>query len=182
MTVRIRSQQTIAGLPALDVRSFFRHVKGWHANTFGKKWMMRYLNLRDRKAAQVIRGLIREGYVVRNGNRDDENAFEFTNMGFSLVRASGAKRITRTTAAEALQALERVRAMNENARFLYTVKAVVVFGSYLKNIGELGDLDLSGQLKSRIADAQQRVTKELEHARQLRSLILPLHRSTDVSA
>jgi hypothetical protein len=31
---------------------------------------MRYLNLHDRKATQVIRSLIREGYVVRNGKCD----------------------------------------------------------------------------------------------------------------
>ena len=165
MTVQIRHQQTIAGLPAFEVRSFFRHVNGWHANAFGKKWMMKYLNLREREATQVIRSLVREGYVVRNGKRDDENVFEFTDLGSSLVRASGAKRITRTTAAEALQAfMVRVKAVNENSRFLYTVNAVVVFGSYLKNVGELGDLDLAVQLKSRIADAEQRVTKELEHA------------------
>jgi predicted transcriptional regulator/predicted nucleotidyltransferase len=166
MTVQIRSQQTIAGLPAMEVRRFFRHVKGWHANAFDKKWMMKYLNLRERKATQVIRSLIREGYVVRNGKSDDETTFEFTDLGSSLVRASGARRITRTTAAEALQAfMARVKAVNENPRFLYTVTAVVVFGSYLKNVGELGDLDLAVQLKSRIADAEQRVTKELEHAR-----------------
>jgi len=141
-------------------------VKGWHANAFGKKWMMKYLNLRERKAAQAIRSLIREGYVVRNGKRDDETAFEFTDLGRSLVRASGARRITRTTAAEALQAfMARVKTVNENPRFLYTVSAVVVFGSYLKNVGELGDLDLAVQLKSRIANAEQRVTKELEYAR-----------------
>jgi hypothetical protein len=81
------------------------------------------------------------------------------------LRASGTGRITRKTAAEALQAfMARVNAVNETPRFLYTVNAVVVFGSYLKNVGELGDLDLAVQLKSRIADAEQRVTKELEHA------------------
>jgi hypothetical protein len=74
MTVQIRSRQTIAGLPAF-VRRFCRHVKAWHANAFGKKWMMRYLKLYDRKATQVIRSLIREGYVVRSGKRDDETAF-----------------------------------------------------------------------------------------------------------
>jgi len=164
MTVQIRGQQTIAGLTAFEVRRFFRHAKAWHANAFGKKWMMRYLNLQDRKATQVIRSLIREGYVVRNGKCDDETAFEFTDLGSSLVRASGASRITRTTAAQALQAfMVRVKAVNETPRFLYTVNAVAVFGSYLKNARELGDLDLAVQLKSRIADAE-RVTKELEHA------------------
>ena len=165
MTVQIRSRQTIAGLPAFEVRRFFRHVKAWHANDFDKMWMMRYLNLHDRKASQVIRSLIRDGYVVRNGKCDGEPAFGFTDLGFSLVRASGTGRITRKTAAEALQAfMARVNAVNETPRFLYTVNAVVVFGSYLKNVGELGDLDLAVRLKSRIADAEQRVTKELEHA------------------
>jgi predicted nucleotidyltransferase len=165
MTIQIRSRQTIAGLPAFEARRFFRHVKAWHANAFGKRWMMKYLKLHDRKATEVIRSLIREGYVVRSGKRDDETAFEFTDLGASLVRASGAKKITRTTAEEALQAfMARVKAVNETPRFLYTVNAVVVFGSYLKNVGELGDLDLAVQLKSRIADAEQRVTKELEHA------------------
>jgi predicted nucleotidyltransferase/predicted transcriptional regulator len=165
MTIQIRSRQTIAGLPAFEARRFFRHVKAWHANAFGKKWVMKYLKLHDRKATEVIRSLIREGYVVRSGKRDDETAFEFTDLGSSLVRASGAKKITRTMAAEALQAfMARVKAVNETPRFLYTVNAVVVFGSYLKNVGELGDLDLAVQLKSRIADAEQRVTRELEHA------------------
>jgi len=165
VTVQIRSQQTIAGLPAFEVRRFSRHVKGWHANAFGMKWMMKYLNLGERKATQAIRSLIREGYVVRK-SKGDETVFEFTDLGSSLVRASGARRITRTTAAKALQEfVARVKAVNENPSFLYSVTSAVVFGSYLRNVDELGDLDLAVQLTCRIGDAEQRVNKELEHAR-----------------
>ena len=166
MTVQIQRQRIIGGLPAFEVRRFFRHVKGWHNDGFGKKWMMEYLNLSDSKAAQVIRSLIREGYVVRDGKADGETVFEFTDRGSSLVRASGARKVARRTAEEALHAfMVRVKNVNENPSLFYTVTNVVVFGSYLKNVSELGDLDLAVRLKSRIADNEERVTRELEHAR-----------------
>jgi predicted nucleotidyltransferase len=165
MTVRIQREDIIGGLPAFEIRRFFRHVKGWHSRDFTKNWMMEGLGLSDRKATQVIRSLIVEGYVVRSGKRDGEAAYEFTERGSSLVRASGAKRIARSTAEGALQAfMARVKKINEDPSFFYTVTSVAVFGSYLRDVGELGDLDLAVRLKSRIADNDQRVTRELEHA------------------
>ena len=165
MTVQVQRHQIIAGLPAFEIRRFFRQVRSWHRGDFDKSWMMTYLALSDRKATQVIRGLIREGYVVRNGRRDGEAVFEFTDLGSSLVRASAARKVARRTAAGVLEAfMVRVRNVNDDPGFLYMVTSVVVFGSYLRNIGELGDLDLAVQLKSRIADNEQRAAREQEHA------------------
>ena len=127
---------------------------------------MEYLVLSDWKATQVIRSLIREGYVQRNGKRGVEAVFGLTARGSSLVRASGARRVGRKTAEEALHAfMVRVQNVNENPNLFYTVTAVVVFGSYLKNVGNLGDLDLAVRLESRIRDSDQRVIRELEYAR-----------------
>ena len=166
MTVRIQREDIIGGLPAFEIRRFFRHVKGWHRGDFTKNWMMEGLGLSDWKATQVIRSLIREGYVVRSGKRDGEAVFEFTERGSSLIRASGAKRVARSTAEGVLHAfMVRVANINEDPSFFYTVTAVVVFGSYWRDVGELGDLELAVRLKSRIADNDQRVTRELEHAR-----------------
>lgn len=166
MTVQIQRHDIIAGLPALEIRRFFRHVKGWHRGDFSKKWIMEYLVLSDWKATQVIRSLIREGYVQRNGKRGVEAVFGLTARGSSLVRASGARRVGRKTAEEALHAfMVRVQNVNENPNLFYTVTAVVVFGSYLKNVGNLGDLDLAVRLESRIRDSDQRVIRELEYAR-----------------
>ena len=78
MTVQIRRDDIIAGLPGFEIRRFFRHVKGWHNDSFGAEWMKEYLKLSDSKAAEVIRSLIREGYVVRNGKVDGERVFKFT--------------------------------------------------------------------------------------------------------
>jgi len=81
MTLHVQRQHMIAGLPAFEIRRFFRHVKGWHNDGFGQKWMMEYLNLSDSRAPQVIRSLIREGYVVWNGKVDGKIIFEFTDRG-----------------------------------------------------------------------------------------------------
>ena len=78
MTVQIRPDEIIAGLSGLEIRRFFRHVKGWHNDSFGAEWMKEYLKLSDSKAAAVIRSLIREGYVVRNGKVGGETVFKFT--------------------------------------------------------------------------------------------------------
>jgi predicted nucleotidyltransferase len=55
--------------------------------------------------------------------------------------------------------------VNANPEFLYEVTDVVVFGSYLKDRDDLGDVDIAVRLKARITDNEQRVSREREHAR-----------------
>ena len=165
MTVQIRPDEIIAGLSGLEIRRFFRHVKGWHNDSFGAEWMKEYLKLSDSKAAAVIRSLISEGYVVRNGKVDGETMFKFTDLGCALVRASGASRIARETAEKAVRDfMLRVKAVNDSPSFLYEVSDVVVFGSYLTDASDLGDVDIAVRLRSRITDSEQRVAREIEHA------------------
>jgi predicted nucleotidyltransferase len=166
MTIHVQRRHTIAGLPAFEVRRFFRHVKGWHHDAFGKKWIMEYLKLSAAQAEQSIQGLIQEGYIAPSGEVEGEPTFQFTDLGSSLVRASGARRVARSTADKALHDfVSRVKAVNDNPKFLYEVTDAVVFGSYLKNVGDLGDVDIAVRLKSRITDNEQRVAREREHAR-----------------
>jgi len=166
MTIQLQRKHTIAGLPAFEIRRFFRHVKGWHQDAFGKKWIKEYLNLSAPQAAQAIRTLIQEGYIAPAGDVEGEPTFQFTDLGSSLVRASGARRVARRTADKALQEfLARVKEVNADPKFLYEVTDVVVFGSYLKDRDDLGDVDIAVRLKARITDNEQRVSREREHAR-----------------
>jgi predicted nucleotidyltransferase/predicted transcriptional regulator len=166
MTIHVQRKHVIAGLPAFEIRRFFRHVKGWHQDAFGKKWMMEYLNLSASQAEQSIRDLIQEGYIAPVGEVEGEPTFQLTDLGSSLVRASGARRVARRTAEKALRDfVARVKEVNDNPKFLYEVTDVVVFGSYLKDVCELGDVDIAVRLKSRIPDNEQRIAREREHAR-----------------
>lgn len=166
MTMQIGRLDKIASLSAFAARRFFRHVTSCHQNVFDRQWLMRYLDLSDWKATQVVRGLVREGYVVRKGTLADQVLFEFTDLGNALARASGAKRVLRSTAARSLQDfMGRVREVNENPNYLYTVTAVAIFGSYLKDTARLGDVDIAVRVDSRIVDNDRRVDQELQHAR-----------------
>jgi predicted nucleotidyltransferase len=166
MTMQVGGLDKIAGLSAFEVRRFFRHVTSCHQNVFDRQWLMRYLDLSAWKATQVIRGLVREGYVVTKGRLANQFLFEFTDLGDALARASGAKRVMRSTAAQSLQDfMGRVREVNENPNYLYTVTAVAVFGSYLKDTAHLGDVDVAVRVNSRIVDNDRRVDRELQHAR-----------------
>ncbi len=93
MTMQVGRLDKIAGLSAFEVRRFFRHVTGCHQNVFDREWLMRYLDLSDWKATQVVRGLVREGYVVRKGRLADQVLLEFTDLGDAFARASGAKSV-----------------------------------------------------------------------------------------
>jgi predicted nucleotidyltransferase len=165
MTMQVGRLDKIAGIPAFEVRRFFRHVTSCHQRVFNRQWLMRYLDLSEWKATQVARGLVREGYVVRKGKLADQSLFEFTDLGDALARASGAKRVMRSTAAKSLQEfMVRVQEVNENPDYLYTVAVVAVFGSYLKDTAHLGDVDVAVQVDSRIVDNDRRVDRELQHA------------------
>ncbi len=61
--------------------------------------------------------------------------------------------------------MERVREVNENPDYLYTVTAVAVFGRYLKDTAHLGDVEVAVRVDSRIVDNDRRVDRELQHAR-----------------
>ncbi len=167
MTIHVQRKHTIAGLPAFEIRRFFRHVKGWHKDSFSREWMMEYLNLGAAQAEQTIRSLIQEGgYIEANPESDGDSVFRFTDRGSSLVRASGARRVTRRAADKALQDfLARVNEVNNNRKLLYDITDVVVFGSYLAGVRDLGDVDIAVRLRSRITDNERRVARELEYAR-----------------
>ena len=61
-----------------------------------------------------------------------------------------ARPITRKTAQSALaQFMERLRALNANAEYLYRVESAVLFGSMLTETERLGDGDLAVELSSK---------------------------------
>ena len=93
--------------------------------------------------------------------------YTVTSAGWSVERASAAPRITRRTAESALQEfMSRVQLANSNPRYLYTVKKVVVFGSFLESREDLGDVDVAVDLESRVPIERSRNWVEIfrQHA------------------
>jgi predicted nucleotidyltransferase len=60
--------------------------------------------------------------------------------------------------------MSRMKEINSNPRYLYSVRSVVVFGSYLNHGERLGDVDVAIELSSRIEDPNQRAEAHLRYA------------------
>jgi len=150
MTMNIDSRQQIAGVPILEIRRFLRH----HEKAFRREWLIQFLHLDIETAEVLLDGLVQQGFVVRK-SCSREGEYEMTDLGRQLCRSSAAKRVSRKTADEALKGImARVEEVNANPKYLYSVRSLVVFGSYLSGEDRLGDLDVAVELSSRVTDGQ----------------------------
>jgi len=149
MTIQINRGQSIAGMDAKALRDFLRKFY----TGFDKDSMIRDLKLTARRAARVIRALLQEQYIEfdRTSTVRAESWYYVTKKGKELMRASAARRVTRGTARLALRAfMERVHEVNRDSRYLCKVTKVAVFGSFLKDVDRLGDVDVAVETDYRI--------------------------------
>src|SRR5437867_3954023 len=135
--------------------------------TSASEWNIAYaaarLRLSHQRAAIVIRQLVELGYVEAastKGNRSYKRSL----AGSTLAQASAAQPLRRGTAERKLaDFLARVRRVNEDGYYLYRVKKVLVFGSYLTAAARINDIDVAIELVHRWQDPDKHST--LHHAR-----------------
>ena len=92
--------------------------------------------------------------------------YEVTPTGRRLALASATKPMSRTNAERMLmEFLARVESVNASPDYMYSVKQVQVFGSYLTSVLSLNDIDLVVELQPRLDDWDQQQAAEHEHTR-----------------
>jgi hypothetical protein len=107
-------------------------------------------------AEQIQRGLLEEGYIEPSGSPFGPEHWHLTLKGSALANARARKPITRKTAERLIEEfLARVREVNAGD-YAYRVRRVIVFGSFLSDSADLGDVDLSIELEDRYADPDAR--------------------------
>jgi len=162
MTMQISREQTIAGFPAYAVRNLMRYIRLHDAVTGG--FVAHILKIEEPDGDILAAKLRKLGFLKKlkdselpsvAGKGTKTPWYEITDLGISLALASGASRIKRRTADKIIeQLLDRVNQVNLDDRFLYSVTAVVAFGSYLSDSPDLGDIDLAIQLTPREPDPE----------------------------
>lgn len=167
--MNIDSKELIGGIPSLIARNVCRWVK----KGLSELEIVERLQEGVKNPKKAIGRLAKAGYLKRlEGPNGPE--LELTKSGRRLAVASAAKSIHRITADENLVGfLERVEEVNRNPYYLYYVKEVRLFGSYLDpSRGRLGDIDValelaakdSGQaLSSRVMQRAADAEKEGRH-------------------
>jgi DNA-binding MarR family transcriptional regulator len=153
--MRIRSDALVAGFPAKEIRELLRKS----GEFLCVDYTMKVLGIDASKAARLLDDLEAEGYIERDShtpNRQNERYWKRTIKGGALCNALFSTPVSRRTAETKLQEfMDRVHEVNANSRFLYRVDKVVLFGSFLTDAPQVGDLDLAVQLSPKEADCEK---------------------------
>jgi predicted nucleotidyltransferase len=118
-------------------------------------------------AGQIIQALLDEGYLLLDPDERYHERWLNTIKGNALANASAAKPVKRAVAEKHLLLfLKRVEHVNASNQYAYRVSKVVVFGSYLSDSSDLGDVDIAVELTaatsnsaelSRLLDSRRKV-------------------------
>jgi hypothetical protein len=117
------------------------------------------LGIKTEQATQLLERLEQGGFLERNPalpNSDDEQSWKRTVKGGALAIALFSTPVSRQSAEKTMsEFLDRVRQVNRNTRFLYGVRKVIVFGSFLGDAPFVGDLDLAVDLCPKEKDSRK---------------------------
>jgi len=158
--MQININDEMFGLPVMKLREFFRR----YTNNWDIENIMYFFDFDREKANTLMIQLEEEGYIEKGNKFRDEQLWRNSIKGNALALASAAKPILRITAERKInEFLVRVKEVNKNEYYLYKIKKVVLFGSYLSEAEKLGDIDLAIEIVPK--ETEPNKFQKLAHAR-----------------
>ena len=164
MTMQISGKEEIGGVPVLKVRDWLARdltrTRPCLDACFRRWRLMLYKPQEDvaRRVSVLLSALLALGYIAEEEKQypDGEQFYKLTKLGKEFSRASGAKRLKRETAKQTLESLmSRIEEVNANPRFLVRITRAVVYGSYVRGEGTVGDLDLAVDYESKFTGEER---------------------------
>jgi hypothetical protein len=132
-----------------DRRFYKDNERMINSDRFGNASLARKIPDQTAASQALIDELLKDGMIERCKD-DDRSMYETTIKGNALAMTDFVPRMNRAKAEKLLSSvLERVAAINARSDLLHWVTEVRVFGSYLKDTDDLGDLDLAIKLERR---------------------------------
>jgi len=146
--MQVGREDTIAGVRLMKVRDFLRWTGDCSVQLDAIK---ERFDCDNAKAEQIEKALIDAGYIEDDPNETEPgNWYVVSALGKQLCNAKFVRRITRPEAEKLVAGLlERVKLVNERDELTHRVTEVRVFGSYLGDKADLGDVDLAVQFTPR---------------------------------
>jgi predicted nucleotidyltransferase len=144
-----------------ELRGMFRRDWEWpnhHREIYGVRF--KKMPSFTVPARELVEALLKEGLIEEHDrDRDGDTMYRCTMNGQALRMTNFVSRINRAKAETLLEgALERAAEINRKAELLHWVSELRVFGSYLTDADDLGDLDLAIKLEQcHFDEAEDRV-------------------------
>ena len=167
----------IAGFPAIRIRDLLRglsRIEMWTVD-----YLKERLHVPKCEASEVLQKLEVLGYIEPKSTPGDNGFWTTTLKGNALGLASAARPFSRTTANRVVkELLDRARNVNAESYYLFRVKKVVVFGSFLSEKEKLNDVDIGVYLERKEADmdkhmalCRERSMLAMQHGRRLNTYL-----------
>ena len=151
--MRIRPDDLVVGFPAKQIRKLLRQSDLF----LSVDDVTKVLGLRGRSALRLLETLEQQGFIEKNTFAPDPNKnWKHTIKGGALSNALFSAPVSRRNAERKLsEFMDRVREVNEAGRFLFRVRKVVLFGSFLTESSTIGDLDIAIDLVPKEPDSEK---------------------------
>ncbi len=151
--MRIRSDELVAGFPAKQIRELLRQNDQYLSVIHVAK----VLGLRGKKALKLLETLERQEFIEKSDTDSDGTQYwKLTLRGSALSKALFSAPVSRRNAEKKLsEFIDRVHSVNEDSRFLYRVRKVIVFGSFLTESPTVGDVDIAIDLEPKEPDTKR---------------------------
>jgi predicted nucleotidyltransferase len=146
--MQVGRDETIAGVRLMEVRDFLRWTGDGSVQLDAIK---ERFHCDQARAEQIEKGLIDAGYIEKDPNETVTGKWYVVSaLGRQLCNAKFIRRITRPEAEKLVAGLlERIKLVNERDELTHRITEVRVFGSYLSDKADLGDIDLAVQFTPR---------------------------------
>jgi DNA-binding Lrp family transcriptional regulator len=160
--MRIRPDDVIAGFPAKQIRKLLRQS----TLSLSVDEATKILGLSEKSALKLLNDLEKQGFIEKNNFAPDpDKSWKNAIKGGALSKALFSAPVSRQAAEQKLsEFMDRVREVNAAGRFLYRVRKVVLFGSFLTESSTVGDLDIAIELVPKEPDSGKHSELILAHA------------------
>lgn len=140
--MRVGRDEAIAGVRLIKVRDFLRWVGD---GSIRLDAIEERFDCDETQAKFIQRALIETGYIERDPQGEQSEGWYIASaLGIQLRNAKFVRRITRHEAEKLVsELLNRVAQVNERDELTHRVTEVRVFGSYVTDKPDLGDVDLA---------------------------------------
>lgn len=160
--MQIRPDDLVVGFPAKQVRKLLRQSDLF----LSVDDVTKVLGLSAKSASRLLKTLEQQGFIKKNTSAPDpKKNWKHTIKGGALSNALFSAPVSRRNAERALcEFMVRVGEVNEAGRFLFRVRKVVLFGSFLAESSTIGDLDIAIDLVPKEPDSRKHSELLLAHA------------------
>ena len=169
--MKIDARADYCGVELLRIRDLLRSSTG----SLNTSYIQKRLVVEASKAREILTALIDDGLVEE---AQWPGYYTLTLDGAQLANATAARKVKRATAEAAVRGLlARVETVNTSCEYLYRVRDIKVFGSFLGTEPYVSDVDLCVNLEPKydqeemVILAREQIAAERRNGRRFRNLV-----------